>query len=226
MKETMTLKEIAELVGISERGLRKRVTDYFEKPESERSPEQDSYFYRISEKLNTAYKTKKPAEFNLDEVIAIVRAGGNELLANLLLENAISKNSLPVKNEKVSINTEIITQAVSLGVEMAFKRLLPQIERVVKQVQSPLAVLPVPASLEDEYVIPTQLGKMFNPPISAYQVNLLLAERGFQYRAGNEWIASEKGRKYSQAFPVSLSDGRIKYQLYWKRGILKELTNG
>jgi len=41
----------------------------------------------LSVKIAEAQETKKPARFNIEEVIEIVRAGGNETLANLLMEN-------------------------------------------------------------------------------------------------------------------------------------------
>lgn len=209
MKKTMTLKEIAELCNVSGRTLRRWI-------ESDKMSRVSDKSSDVRLKLEKAFKTKKPAQFTLEETVAVIKAGGNELLANLLMENALSNGDLPALNEPTAFDTELIARAVTIGVETALKKLLPRI--------GPLSVLKIPESARDEYVIPTQLGKMFHPPVSAQQVNGLLAEKGFQYKAGKEWIASEKGRKYSQAFPVSLNSGRIKYQLYWKRGVLEQLT--
>jgi len=83
----MTLKEIAGLLGKTDRRLRQWIT-------SEKSSDDlRKKFPMISEKISEAYRKKKPADFTLDESIAIVRAGGNETLANLLAENALNRDT-------------------------------------------------------------------------------------------------------------------------------------
>ena len=52
----------------------------------------DAKRIELDAKCSEAARTQKPAEFTLDETIEIIRAGGNETLANLLLDNAKSKN--------------------------------------------------------------------------------------------------------------------------------------
>ncbi|HOV14887.1 MAG TPA: hypothetical protein PK771_11425 [Spirochaetota bacterium] len=77
MEKTMTIKEIAELCGLNST---KTVLNWI-KGDGQKLTE-------IGQKLTKAQETKKPARFNIEEVIEIVRAGGNETLANLLMENA------------------------------------------------------------------------------------------------------------------------------------------
>jgi len=79
----MTIKQIAEITGKTERSVR-----LWAKEASE-------IISHISEIISQAIKTKKPAEFTLEETIAIIRAGGNETLADLLLENARNKPTQP-----------------------------------------------------------------------------------------------------------------------------------
>jgi hypothetical protein len=82
MKETMTIREIAELTGKSMRSVVIWIRSCAE------TAQDNAQKPPVRERLETAQKTKKPAEFTLEETIAIIRAGGNELLANLLAQNA------------------------------------------------------------------------------------------------------------------------------------------
>lgn len=84
----MNIKGIAGLTGKSERTIRLWIGKISEN-NSGLSPEGIT---GLSEKISSAEKTKKPADFTLEETIEIIRAGGNETLANLLLDNAKSKN--------------------------------------------------------------------------------------------------------------------------------------
>jgi len=70
----MTIKEIADVSNVSQSTIRNWIT-------SAKSAE-------ISAKVAKAKETSIAATFYLDEVIAIVRAGGNDTLADLLLDNA------------------------------------------------------------------------------------------------------------------------------------------
>jgi len=79
--------------------------------------------------------------------------------------------------------------------------------------------IPIPESSEDEMVVPTQIGKMFNPAKSGMEINKLLKQSGFQYRVSGEWIPSEKGKKLCQTYPVQLENGKVIYQIHWKRKI-------
>jgi hypothetical protein len=82
----MTVKEIAELCGVDETTVQrwvKKISDC--KMQSE-----------LSERLTNAGHGI-PADFTLDETLAIVRAGGNDTLANLLAENAKNRDALAVR---------------------------------------------------------------------------------------------------------------------------------
>jgi predicted transcriptional regulator len=75
----MTIKEIAELCGRAQSTIRNWIT-------SANSAD-------LSAKIAEAQQAKKPANFTIEETIAIVRAGKNETLANLLAENAQNREN-------------------------------------------------------------------------------------------------------------------------------------
>jgi len=87
----MTLKEIAQLANVG----KTTVQDWIKKMNENRSDLNENGSSNLNEirsgileKIAKARKDSKPADFTLEETIAIVRAGGNETLANLLAENA------------------------------------------------------------------------------------------------------------------------------------------
>jgi transposase len=73
-QQGMTIKEIAEIANVSDATVRGWI----------KSAETAG----LSAKTADAQETKKPALFDLAEVIAIIRAGGRGTLADLLVENA------------------------------------------------------------------------------------------------------------------------------------------
>lgn len=72
---------------------------------------------------------------------------------------------------------------------------------------------------EMQLVTPTQIGKMFEPALSARKVNQLLRASGLQWRVGGEWIATVEGKKYSSSEPIQLENGKMTYQLKWQRRV-------
>ena len=80
----MTIKQIAETSNVSESTVRN-----WAKLASAKTAE-------VSAKIAKARETSVAADFTLPEVIAIVRAGGNETLANLLAENAVGPKKTKV----------------------------------------------------------------------------------------------------------------------------------
>ena len=73
-----------------------------------------------------------------------------------------------------------------------------------------------------QLVNPSQIGKMFEPALSAIEINKKIQAAGLQWRSGGEWIASAEGKKYSSSEPIQCEDGQIRYQLKWQRRV-KEL---
>lgn len=80
--EGMTIREIAELCGIGETTVRR----WADTTSAEMAD--------LRAKMAEAQETKKAARFTLEETLAIIRAGGKGLLADLLEQNA--RGGLPV----------------------------------------------------------------------------------------------------------------------------------
>lgn len=85
--QTMTLNQIAGLTGKTERSIRLWINKPSEKTSdiSEKTSETSGKMSEIRSKISEARKTSKAAQFTLEETIEIIKAGGNETLANLLL---------------------------------------------------------------------------------------------------------------------------------------------
>jgi hypothetical protein len=82
----MTIKEIAKLCGVSESLVKEWISTI--KKNGQDMTDHGQIMTVIEMKCLEAQKTKKPADFTLEETLAIIRAGGNETLANLLADNA------------------------------------------------------------------------------------------------------------------------------------------
>jgi predicted transcriptional regulator len=103
----MTIKEIAELTGKTERQIRNWISsDKMSGLSSEKISDLSSEkISDISEKIDEAYKTKKPADFTLDETITILKAGKiSEMLINLLKQSATVKNHNSQLIENLTVN--------------------------------------------------------------------------------------------------------------------------
>lgn len=77
----MKIKEISIITNVDERTVRRWTKLASDKMSG------------ITDKMSGSTSTH-PADFTLEETIEIIRAGGNETLANLLLENSNMKNAL------------------------------------------------------------------------------------------------------------------------------------
>ena len=86
----MTLKEIASTANVDDSTVRRWAAKA-----SGKMPE-------ISGKMTKARETSVAADFALEEVIAIIRAGGNDTLANLLVENATVPGPSPFRQVALS----------------------------------------------------------------------------------------------------------------------------
>ncbi len=98
-------------------------------------------------------------------------------------------------------------------------REIAAVNQRVDKIAEGIPALPVPESAADEYVTPTQLGKMANPRLSAIEINQRLKLAGFQYHVGGEYIPTDRGKQYAKTIPVQLENGHCVYQLYWMRKI-------
>jgi predicted transcriptional regulator len=97
----MTIKEVAELCGVTEQ----TVLNWTHKVADDLPKNLEG----LSVKLEEARKSgKDPADFTLDETLAIIGEGGkNKALASLLAENAVNKNALAVQSEAMAKITKL-----------------------------------------------------------------------------------------------------------------------
>jgi uncharacterized protein YjcR len=103
----MTIKEIAELCGVEPRTINNWVHKIADDP--------GKNFQGLAVKLEEAEKSgKDPADFTLDETLAIIGEGGkNKALASLLAENAANKNTLKVQNEVFKEIRAVLDEAIN-----------------------------------------------------------------------------------------------------------------
>jgi len=90
-----------------------------------------------------------------------------------------------------------------------------RVDKVIKGIPA----LPVPSNASEEFVTPTQIGRMFNPRLSGQEVNRLMKLAGLQYRVGDEYVPSDRGKIYAKTLPVQLDNGHCVFQLYWQRRV-------
>lgn len=137
----MNLKEIASLTGKNERTIRLWIEKTSEKT-SENGSEKIS---KMSEKISEARKTSKPADFTLEETIAIIRAGGNETLANLLMQNASGqKAEIAVGSSLTSRDLDLISAIVAKTVAATTEILSGRLYNIESQIEKRKALLPAP----------------------------------------------------------------------------------
>jgi DNA-binding transcriptional MerR regulator len=96
----MTIKEIAELCGVSGETVRRWVHEIIDPTQNvEGSDDPAKNWQGLVIKLEEAEKSgTTPADFTLEETLAIIGEGGkNKALASLLAENATNKNAVTAK---------------------------------------------------------------------------------------------------------------------------------
>ena len=98
----MTIKEIANLTNVGETTVRRWISS--------------AKMAGLSAKMAQAVNDKKPADFTLPETIAIIRAGGNETLADLLMENAKRPQDM-----RPAISREMLTDIIKATVVETLK---------------------------------------------------------------------------------------------------------
>ncbi|MCL6445931.1 MAG: hypothetical protein K6T83_21220 [Alicyclobacillus sp.] len=75
---------------------------------------------------------------------------------------------------------------------------------------------------------PTELGKRLVPPVSAKQVNRMLADAGLKRwdEASREWRLTDTGKPYAKLMPVEVFHpdknlATTKYAIHWKVAVLQ-----
>jgi hypothetical protein len=173
MEKTMTLENISELLGKSKRTV-------------ERLAQSCDKMTQVGDKIAQAKQSKKPAEFNLEETLSIVRAGGNQILADLLAQNAKAKN-----NESSSIAgqdlEEVISAAFRAGMKAVQSGVIP-----ASQIPQPQKRLPLPGSVEtvkDGKKIGNSDNTLFPVPMTPREeLNNLVTQKSHEWGFAREEI--------------------------------------
>jgi transcriptional regulator with XRE-family HTH domain len=125
--QSMTMEEIATLCGAGKTTVRRWVDTACAK------------MAHLRAKMAHAFETKVAARFTLPETIAIIRAGGNETLADLLAQNANQGHKAPEPRESEGLSSRdkaLIREIVSA--------IIPAITEAVN-----VKALPAPVSVRD-----------------------------------------------------------------------------
>jgi Rha family phage regulatory protein len=136
------------------------------------------------------------------------------------------REELTRKIEQPKSQAEVIAMLAQYNVEQERKLLALEVETSKHSSRIEQIENKIEKRLTDDFVLqlvtPTQIGKMFEPALSAKRVNVLLQKAGYQWRVGGEWVATVDGKNYSSSEPIQLPDGKMTYQLKWQRRV-KEL---
>lgn len=140
--QTMTLNQIAGLTGKTERSIRLWINKPSEKTSdiSEKTSETSGKMSEIRSKISEARKTSKAAQFTLEETIEIIKAGGNETLANLLLENAHRQQVIEAESTLTPRDLNLISTLIK-GI---FGELDSRVNKIENRIEERQALLPPP----------------------------------------------------------------------------------
>lgn len=163
----MNIKEIAKLTGRGESTIRSWIT-------SAESAGSSAIIAQASAKMAEASKRKKPADFNLEETIEIIKAGGNETLANLLSENAKNQKetaliasmpdkdynlvSMLIKSQTEMIKSQTETNNLLIKVLTKMDAVQEPVNNVVKLPDPVVSMRKEAVRMVNEYVQKTGIG--------------------------------------------------------------------
>lgn len=167
----------------------------------------ENIFYKLSMKASNDYAKTFQAKV-ADEIIPTIRKTGTYSVhqTNGLTSTDDLVIMLATRNKQLAAQiVETQRQVVSVA---------NRIEQVEAKIEKRLT-----GDYMLQIVNPSQVGKMFEPALSAIEINKRLQAAGLQWRSGGEWIASAEGKKYSSSEPVQCDDGEWRYHLKWQRRV-------
>lgn len=138
--QTMTLNQIAGLTGKAESTIRSWITSAKTAGSSAKTAGSSEKMSGLSAKIAEAKRTKKPAQFTLEETIEIIKAGGNETLANLLLENAHRQQAIEAESTLTPRDLNLISTLIK-GI---FGELDSRVNKIENRIEERQALLPPP----------------------------------------------------------------------------------
>lgn len=129
----MTVKELASFTGKTERTIRNWIAKSSEKISG------------LSEKISNAEKTKKPADFTIDEVEEILlNSSMSKDAVSILMENA-RQNKPVIQNQTSTLterDVELISSIVSLTVAKTIEQLDNRMKNIENRIEERQALLP------------------------------------------------------------------------------------
>lgn len=164
----MTIKELASFTGKTERTIRNWIAKSSEKISS------------LSEKISNAEKTKKPADFSIDEVEQILfNSSMSKDAVSILMQNARqNKKQTSTLTER---DVELISSIVSLTVAKTIEQLDNRMKKIENRIEERQALLPARKKDSRAHITELVRNYAFNHNMSYNNVySLLYREYGYR----------------------------------------------
>lgn len=188
--------------------------------------------YGFNENLDfTIHKFVNGKSTQIDYHISIQMAKELSMVENNEKGKQARKYFIEVERKFKEENGQIKPMSVTELFELQLKIMkehqarLENVEKDIKEIKENKVMLPVPGKVEDELITPTELGQILSPKKSAVEVNNILRDLGYQYKVNGQWVASIKANGLTFTTPVQLNNGKIVYQMYWKRKVYYSIQN-
>lgn len=171
--------------------------------------------------------------FNLPkrETLILVSGYSAELRAKIIDRwQELENNLVETPIQKVAITFEALLKIATLAGFEGNQAVLSADKGTQKLIGvSPLKLIDsthLVAAKQELTLNPTQLGQLMVEPKSARKVNALLQEKGLQEKVADQWVATEKGRVFSELLDTGKkhSDGTPIKQLKWFQSVLTILV--
>jgi len=222
--QTMSSREIAELCGKEHKHVLADIRNMCE------SLEIDSAEFSAQYK-DTTGRTLPCFNLPKRETLILVSGYSAELRAKIIDRwQELENNLVETPIQKVAITFEALLKIAILAGFEGNQAVLSADKGTQKLIGvSPLKLIDsthLVAPKQELTLNPTQLGQLMVEPKSARKVNSLLQEKGLQEKVADQWVATEKGRVFSELLDTGKkhSDGTPIKQLKWFQSVLNLLV--
>lgn len=222
--QTMSSREIAELCGKEHKHVLADIRNMCE------SLEIDSAEFSAQYK-DTTGRTLPCFNLPKRETLILVSGYSAELRAKIIDRwQELENNLVETPIQKVAITFEALLKIATLAGFEGNQAVLSADKGTQKLIGvSPLKLIDsthLVAAKQELTLNPTQLGQLMVEPKSARKVNSLLQEKGLQEKVADQWVATEKGRVFSELLDTGKkhSDGTPIKQLKWFQSVLNLLV--
>ena len=222
--QTMSSREIAELCGKEHKHVLADIRNMCE------SLEIDSAEFSAQYK-DTTGRTLPCFNLPKRETLILVSGYSAELRAKIIDRwQELENNLVETPIQKVAITFEALLKIATLAGFEGNQAVLSADKGTQKLIGvSPLKLIDsthLVAAKQELTLNPTQLGQLMVEPKSARKVNALLQEKGLQEKVADQWVATEKGRVFSELLDTGKkhSDGTPIKQLKWFQSVLTILV--